>query len=191
MCRLRSCGDWVVACLRARSFEPGRAGRSVALPASIQVTDDLLWFLGLWVAEGSSHRREGNAFITISCDDDRLDRATAVIESVFGLHVVRVPGSAARGPAIFVHSSLLARRAGSSRDSNRNASRSPAGSSACRSRRLKWFIEGYREGDGVHSGKKFDEGVRHEFSTIHAALKDDLVVALRPVRAGLRQSGAT
>ena len=26
--------------------------------------------------------------------------------------------------------------------------------------RLKWFIEGYREGDGVHSGAKFEEGVR-------------------------------
>ena len=44
--------------------------------------------------------------------------------------------------------------------------------------RLKWFIEGYREGDGVHSGRKFDEAVRHEFSTTSEALKDDLVVAL-------------
>ena len=43
--------------------------------------------------------------------------------------------------------------------------------------RLKWFIEGYREGDGVHSGLKFDEGVRHEFSTVDTSLKDDLVVA--------------
>jgi hypothetical protein len=44
--------------------------------------------------------------------------------------------------------------------------------------RLKWFIEGYREGDGVHCGKKFDEAVRHEFSTVSDELKDDLVVAL-------------
>ena len=36
--------------------------------------------------------------------------------------------------------------------------------------RLKWFIEGYREGDGVHSGKKLEEGVRHEFSTINEEL---------------------
>ena len=43
--------------------------------------------------------------------------------------------------------------------------------------RLKWFIEGYREGDGVHSGTKFEEGIRHEFSTTSTALKDDLVVA--------------
>jgi UDP-glucuronate decarboxylase len=43
--------------------------------------------------------------------------------------------------------------------------------------RLKWFIEGYRQGDGVHSGKKFDAGARHEFSTVHGDLKDDLIVA--------------
>ncbi|MBW3547075.1 MAG: GDP-mannose 4,6-dehydratase [Actinobacteria bacterium] len=44
--------------------------------------------------------------------------------------------------------------------------------------RLKWFLEGYRVGDGVHSGKKLAEGIRHEFSTTSEDLKDDLVVAL-------------
>jgi hypothetical protein len=43
--------------------------------------------------------------------------------------------------------------------------------------RLKWFLEGYREGDGVHSGEKLRAGVRHEFSTVHDELKDDLIVA--------------
>jgi hypothetical protein len=152
-------------------------GRSVALPASIPLTDDLLWFLGLWVAEGSSHRRGGNAFITVSCDDGRLDRATAVIESVFGLHVVRVPGSPARGPAIFVHSNLLLDVLDHLGFASHRKS-IPGWVLGLPLPRLKWFIEGYREGDGVHSGKKLEEGVRHEFSTIHSSLKDDLVVAL-------------
>ena len=39
------------------------------------------------------------------------------------------------------------------------------------------MLEGYRQGDGVHSGKKLDEQRRHEFSTTSAALKDDLVIA--------------
>ncbi|MBA2506521.1 MAG: GDP-mannose 4,6-dehydratase [Thermoleophilaceae bacterium] len=52
--------------------------------------------------------------------------------------------------------------------------------------RLKWFIEGYREGDGVHSGKKLEEGVRHEFSTVYDDLKDDLIVAF--ARFGLAPS---
>jgi hypothetical protein len=38
-------------------------------------------------------------------------------------------------------------------------------------------MEGYREGDGVHSGKKLEEATMHEFSTVHDELKDDLVVA--------------
>jgi UDP-glucuronate decarboxylase len=44
-------------------------------------------------------------------------------------------------------------------------------------RRLKWFFEGYREGEGVHSGKKLTGAFRHEFSCIHEELKDDLTVA--------------
>jgi hypothetical protein len=44
--------------------------------------------------------------------------------------------------------------------------------------RLGWFVEGYREGDGVHSGLKFDAAKMHEFSTVSESLKDDLVVAL-------------
>ena len=160
------------ALVRART-----PGRSVALPASIPVTDDLLWFLGLWVAEGSSHRKGENAFITVSCDDGRLDRATTVIESVFDLHVVRVPGSPARGPAIFVHSNLLLDVLDHLGFASHRKS-IPGWVLGLPLSRLKWFIEGYREGDGVHSGKKFEEGVRHEFSTIHSSLKDDLVVAL-------------
>lgn len=52
--------------------------------------------------------------------------------------------------------------------------------------RLAWFIEGYREGDGVHSGKRFEEARRHEFSTTSTRLKDDLVVAF--ARFGLLPS---
>ena len=44
--------------------------------------------------------------------------------------------------------------------------------------RLKWFLEGYREGDGVHSGMHTEEGIRHAFVTTSTELKDDLIVAL-------------
>jgi hypothetical protein len=52
--------------------------------------------------------------------------------------------------------------------------------------RLKWFMEGYREGDGVHSGRRFAEGKLHQFSTVHDELKDDLIVAF--ARFGLLPS---
>ena len=151
------------------------AGGGAALPARIEITDGLLWLLGLWVAEGSRHERGSDAFVTISGDTGLLARAEPIVERELGLHVVRAPASAARSAAIFVHSKLLLRLLDHlGFDGNRK--RIPGWILGLPLSRLKWFLEGYREGDGVHSGDKV--GVRHEFSTVHDELKDDLVVAL-------------
>jgi UDP-glucuronate decarboxylase len=159
-----------------------RLGHGVSLPARIRVSDDLLWLLGLWVAEGCSHESPGNAFITISADEPLVRRAAEIIERELGLHVVHAQGTAKRAPAIFVHSKLLLRLLDYlGFDDNRK--RIPGWILGLPLSRLKWFIEGYREGDGVHSGEKFATGVRHEFSTVYDELKDDLVVAF--VRFGL------
>jgi UDP-glucuronate decarboxylase len=152
------------------------AGRSVAVPAKIKITDDLLWLLGLWVAEGSWHESPGNAFLTISCEDHLLERAAAVVKRELGLHVVRVGATPARGPAIFVHSKLLLRLM-EYLGFGGNRKRIPGWILGLPLSRLKWFLEGYREGDGVHSGLKLKQGMRHEFSTVHEELKDDLLVA--------------
>jgi UDP-glucuronate decarboxylase len=151
------------------------AGRSVAMPARIELSDDLLWLLGLYVAEGCWHESPGNAFITLAADEALLDRAHGIIERELGLHVVRAPRSDARAAALFVHSRLLLvllRRLGFAA----GPKRIPGWILGLPLNRLKWFIEGYREGDGVHSGR--DVGVRHAFTTVSGALKDDLIVAL-------------
>jgi hypothetical protein len=145
------------------------------MPAKVAVTDDLLWLLGLWVAEGCTHESGKNAFVTLSGDYALLERAAAIVERELGLHVVRAPASAARAASIFVHSKLLLRLM-DMLGFEGNRKRIPGWILGLPLSRLKWFIEGYREGDGVHSGDKLD-GVRHEFSTVHDELKDDLVVA--------------
>ena len=38
------------------------AGRSVPMPVHIEITDEVLWLLGLWVAEGSWRRRTTTPF---------------------------------------------------------------------------------------------------------------------------------
>ncbi|HEY0345455.1 MAG TPA: NAD-dependent epimerase/dehydratase family protein, partial [Solirubrobacteraceae bacterium] len=147
-------------------------GRSVPLPARVEVTDDVLWLLGLWVAEGSWHESPGNAFLTLSCDEELLARATTVIEAQLGLHVVTAPASA----SIFVRSELLLRlmeRMGFAGDRRRI----PGWILGLPLSRLKYFIEGYRAGDGVHSGRLLADGTRHVFTTVSDELKDDLVVA--------------
>ena len=153
---------------------PARGNAS--LPVSFEVTDELLWFLGLWVAEGSWHESPGNAFITLSCDEERVARAASVIERTLGLHVVRAKGSDKRAAALYVHSKLLLRvmeHLGFS-GGRKNI---PGWILGLPLPRLKWFLEGYREGDGVHSGRHLDEARRHEFSTTSTDLKDDLIVA--------------
>jgi intein/homing endonuclease len=161
------------------------AGRSVPLPARVRITDDMLWLLGLYVAEGHFHESPGDAFLTISADAGLLARAAAIIERELGLHVVHVRGGPGRSPAIFVHSRLLLGLM-DFLGLGDNRKRIPGWVLGLPHSRLKWFIEGYREGDGVHSGDRFEAGIRHEFTTVHDELKDDLVVAL--ARYGLLPS---
>jgi UDP-glucuronate decarboxylase len=159
------------ASVRARS-----TGRSVRMPAQVEVTDDLLWLLGLYVAEGCMHEKGKNAFVTISCERELLDRAAMVIDRCFGLHVTWGKATKDRAEAIFVHSKLLL-RLWDFLGFDQNRKRIPGWILGLPLSRLKWFLEGYREGDGVHSGRKLERAARHEFSTVHEELKDDLVVA--------------
>jgi UDP-glucuronate decarboxylase len=160
------------AVVRARA-----PGRQAPMPARVEITDDLLWLLGLYVAEGCMHEKGKNAFISISCEPELLERAAAVIEDSFGLHVTwGKEADGERAQSIFIHSKLLLRLWDFlGLDSNRK--RIPGWILGLPLSRLKWFIEGYREGDGVHSGAKLDEAITHEFSTAHEELKDDLIVA--------------
>jgi hypothetical protein len=146
------------------------------LPVTIPLTDELLWLFGLWVAEGSLQERGKNAFLTISADERLVERAATIVRDQLGLHVVHAPRTEARAPAIFVHSKLLIRLM-EYVGFGGNCKRIPAWILGLPLSRLKWFIEGYREGDGVHSGAKLQDAVRHEFSTVHEELKDDLLVA--------------
>jgi nucleoside-diphosphate-sugar epimerase/intein/homing endonuclease len=159
-------------------LRPYTAGRAAWLPAEIELTEELLWLLGLWVAEGCSHESSHDAFVSISGSDDVLLRkAVKVFERDLGLHVVWQEGSAARSASIFVHSRLLL-NLWEHLGFRGNRKRIPGWILGLPLERLKWFIEGYREGDGIHSGQKFEDGVRHEFSTVSEELKDDLIVAL-------------
>ena len=152
-------------------------GSKVAFPARVDISDELLWLLGLWVAEGCTYEKGKDASLSISCERRLLERAAKIIESHFGLRVrltPEVPG--VRSASIWVNSKLML-RLWDYLGFDENRKRIPGWILGLPLWRLKWFIEGYREGDGVHSGKKLAAGVRHEFSTVWDELKDDLVVA--------------
>ena len=152
------------------------SGPSAQLPARLGISNELVWLLGLIVAEGHIRVDPKDSYITIASGADLLDRATKIIERDLGLHVVHSSGSDARSPAIFVHSKLLVWMLGRL-GFEPGTKRIPGWVLGLPLSRLGWFLEGYREGDGVHSGKKLAAGRRHEFSTTSTELKDDLIVA--------------
>ena len=153
------------------------AGHAAELPATLRISNELLWFLGLYVAAGC-RSRDGSksSFMTVACDEEALGRAGKVIERDLGLQVVRAPAGPRRSAAILVHSKLLLLLL-DHLGFHAGPKRIPGWVLGLPLNRLKWFLEGYREGDGVHSGEELG-GIRHEFSTTSEGLKDDLVVAL-------------
>jgi UDP-glucuronate decarboxylase len=153
------------------------AGRSNALPVNVPISDELLWFLGLYVAEGCwQDHPPKSRFITLSCDADTLDRAEKVVRRDLGLPVGRVALHDDRAGSMYVHGRLLLELL-TALGFGGGSKRIPGWVLGLPLPRLGWFLEGYREGDGVHSGRKFDEQKRHEFSTSSEQLAADLVVA--------------
>ena len=72
----RALGIAIPSSARFREF----GSNSKVLPRSMPLHDEMLWLFGLFVAEGSWHRSEHDAFVTISCSDDLLQRAAKVFE---------------------------------------------------------------------------------------------------------------
>ncbi|HEX4901669.1 MAG TPA: GDP-mannose 4,6-dehydratase [Acidimicrobiales bacterium] len=153
-------------------------GRSHELPEVVHLDDELLWALGLWVAEGTwAEDRPKTACLIWSCEANLLDRVEKVLDRQLHLPCTRVAGSTKRAASLRVNSTLLLELMGSLGFGEGPRS-IPGWILGLPLHRLGHFLEGYREGDGVHSGAKLDEAQRHEFSTVSEALKDDLVVAL-------------
>lgn len=150
------------------------AGKAVELERFLTLTEEFLWFLGVYAAEGCRYTSRGAAFISVSSDEDVINRS-AILLTKLGLHVINQhrPGGA---PAIFVHSKLLLALFDYLGFAP-GPKRLPGWILGLPLARLKWVLEGYREGDGVHAGKKRLAERLHEFSTVSEQLRDDLIVA--------------
>ncbi|MGH8914060.1 MAG: NAD-dependent epimerase/dehydratase family protein, partial [Acidimicrobiia bacterium] len=158
------------------TIRPHSSGRASQIPAKLAISNELLWLLGLLVAEGHVRVDPHDCFFTIACEDPVLERAQKIIERDIGLHVIWSQGTTERSSAVFVHSKLFVEVLGRL-GFGPGEKRIPGWVLGLPKSRLGWFLEGYREGDGVHSGQKFADATRHEFSTTSTPLKDDLIVA--------------
>jgi UDP-glucuronate decarboxylase len=156
----------------------------VTVPNKIPITNDLLWLLGFTLAEGMSVKDgRGRWFLTFCSDERYLARAKTIIEDTFGTHVGQVPPGDRHSPSIYTHSRILYvlfvkvfGLAGLSTER-----RVPAWVLQLPLSRLTWFLEGYKDGDGTHSGKSV--GNELCFNTSSPELADDLDLLL--LRFGL------
>jgi UDP-glucuronate decarboxylase len=150
------------------------SGARGSLPGTIRVTDELLWLLGFFLAEGCAYRKGKANFLAFCSDQRYLDRAASILEQQLGMHVVRQRATTGRGPAIYAHSALLHTLFDEVFQVLRPEI--PPWILQLPLSRLKWFLEGYREGDGTHSGKKVGQELC--FDTVSERRAKDLALIL-------------
>jgi nucleoside-diphosphate-sugar epimerase len=151
-------------------------GARTWLPATIPVTDNLLWLLGFFLAEGCAYRKGKCNFLTFCSDQRFTDRAASILIDELGLHVVRGRPMGQRAPAIYAHSRLLHMLFDEVFQVLGPAI--PSWILQLPLPRLKWFLEGYREGDGTHSGKKLGHELCFDTASERRA-KDLALILLR------------
>ncbi len=157
-----------------------QGSRGGSIPCRLELTPDVLWFLGLFLAEGhlAWQARHGTYFVTLSSHQAALDEAARILEERFGAKVGRVAATRRRGPSIYSYSKALCELLGEHLGFKGLSAdkRIPSWVFQLPLPRFKHFLEGYRVGDGTHSGKK----VGHElvFDTVSKGLAQDLIYAL-------------
>jgi len=161
-------------------LRPYGRGASNSIPCQIPLSDDVLWVLGLFLAEGTiawapAHR---TYCLWFSSHQAALDEARRILELRFGVTVGSLPPKGNKAPTIYVNSKLLCKivrdRLGLGGLSAQK--RIPAWVFQLPLSRLKHFLEGYRVGDGTHTGKKV--GNELVFETVSKGLATDLVYVL-------------
>lgn len=158
---------------KIRIFSPGA---HIITPDHIRITDEILWLIGFCLAEGCPCYTEGKSyFLTFSSDDYLLDKAKRILENNFGANVIKVAYQKDRCPAIFIHSKILHfifdkifKVIG--------IDGFPSWVFQLPLSRLKYVLEGFKDGDGTHSGNKL--GKELCFETASKKLADDLTYLL-------------
>jgi nucleoside-diphosphate-sugar epimerase len=154
------------------------SGRSVSVPNRIEITDELLWLLGLFVAEGCHIDAGGTYRLLLSSDQHHLERAVGILARCFGVEATLIAASETQAPALYVDGKTLLmlfrdvfRVTGYSKEI-----RLPPWIFQLPLPRLKHFLEGYREGDGTHSN--YPECRELAFNTASEGLATDLTYLL-------------
>lgn len=137
----------------------------------------MLWLMGLIVAQHSAHDARSDSLLTLCADEALLDRAAKILQRDLHLDAVRSPDPSAGRARLSVRSQLLLLLLDELGFSAAEK-RIPGWVLALPVSRLGWFLEGYREGDEIHSGRMIEPVRRLELWAASTSIKDDLIVML-------------
>ncbi len=160
------------ATVRVNTEEP-----TVGLPAMVPISNEMLWLIGLIVAQGCIQVDGNDSLLRISANEMLLDRAAKILERDLGLIAARLP-TVKEQPAELLVCSRLLLLVLDELGLDIAEKRIPGWVLSLPASRLGWFIEGYRQGNSVHPDETLEGVEAHEFSTTSTSLKDDLLVGL-------------
>ncbi len=151
-----------------------KGGSHVYTSLKVEVDVDLMWLLGFYLAEGCSYRKGKSDFLSFASDDTFLKKAAGILNRKFGIHIVYSKKTSNKSPAIFCHSKLLTLIFDQIFNITRrnHQLRIPSWIFSLPKNKLKYFLEGFKDGDGTHSGKKLNNELC--FDTKYKSLAIDL-----------------
>ncbi|HWC12973.1 MAG TPA: GDP-mannose 4,6-dehydratase [Actinomycetota bacterium] len=127
-------------------------GSNKWVPNEIELSDELLWICGFYLAEGAEHSANGVHFISFASDQYLLDRAQKILERQLCVATGMTAPSAGRAPSLYCHSKAVHRLFCNVLGLRER--RIPSWVLQLPLKQAKHFLEGFRCGDGTHSGKK-------------------------------------
>lgn len=168
-------------------------GRQIAfkIPRFVRVTNDLLWVLGLFIAEGSMTLYNAGYNVSFGSNDEFLLAAKGILEEAFSINVRYLsPEETGRAPQLRIEAMVffyLLEALGFPHYNNSPDKEIPDWIMNLPLVRLKYFLHGYWCGDGVHKeGRKVAETQGMWFTTTSEKLTLQLRLLL--ARFGLAAS---
>ncbi len=153
---------------------PYAGGSRATMRNRVEISDDLLWLLGLYVAEGCMVGTYKGYTVILSSDERFVRRAGRIIRASFGLPAGLVPYSSGGCPSVRANSKPMV--LAFDRVFGLSKRGIPAWILQLPLSRVKHFLAGYNDGDGTHSGKGVGKLI--DFTTTSAELARDLTLLL-------------
>ena len=116
--------------------------KRLSIPNEIEITNDLLWLLGFYVAEGFNYK---DYRIGFTSEEKLLKKANKIINSIFGLNFKWKEADETRSPSLFRDNRLICVLFRKLLENKNWILQLPLN-------RLKYFLYGWWQGDGYHKG---------------------------------------